>query len=96
VNTVTERTEFVTVFHASDREVPYLRPGSSVTTSREEALVHAQAIASPDERWVLELHVRREQIEWSDQDDPAASPQHGTLLVKSVVVGAEIIRRTAG
>jgi hypothetical protein len=91
-----DRTEFVTVFHVSTIETPYLRPGSRVATSREDALTSAEAI-DIGERWMLELLVRRDQVRWSgDEDDSVVEPRHGILMAKSVVVGAEVVAQIAG
>jgi hypothetical protein len=96
MNSDIDRTEFVTVFHVSGTETPYLRPGSWVATSREEALVSTEA-SDTDERWMLELHVRRDQVQWSGGEaDSVVEPRHGILLMKSVVVGAEFVAQTAG
>jgi hypothetical protein len=96
MNSDIDRTEFVTAFHVSGTETPYLRPGSWVATSREEALVSAEA-SDTDERWMLELHLRRDQVQWSaDGADSVVEPGRGILLMKSVVVAAEMLRQTAG
>ncbi|MDB5405371.1 MAG: hypothetical protein JWL84_283 [Rhodospirillales bacterium] len=94
-----ENTEYVTVYQGTDRQLPYLRPGSWVTMAREEAVAYAQATGmsnlvdqtpGPSDRlWLLELHVRRDQIGWTDGDrDADFDGQHGTLLAKSVVIGS--------
>jgi hypothetical protein len=95
MNSDLDRTEFVTVFHVSGTETPYLRPGSWVAISREDALASAEAIDA-GERWMLELHVRRDQVQWSgDASDSVVEPRRGILLVKSIVVAAEMSRQTA-
>jgi hypothetical protein len=96
-----ERAQFVTVYQGSDRESPHARSGSLVTTSREEAVAQALALEvsadggvspdAPETRWLLEMHVRRDQIDWQPRPIGGGEPEQGTLLVKSVVVDAESI-----
>lgn len=94
---VSDNTDFVTVYHGTNKPYDIVRANCWVTMARDEAIGYARTyivddLQSAREFWILKMEVRRDQIEWKDGcGDKDYDGQHGKILADTTVIEKESI-----